>query len=71
MNWSKILKALREKMLLSQAELADILNVSFASVNRWENGRNEPTFKAKREINALCLKYNIDINSNEFKTEEL
>ena len=38
MNWSKIIKNLRTKMLLSQYELAKILDVSFASINRWENG---------------------------------
>lgn len=64
MNWSKIIKNLRTKMLLSQSELANILDVSFASINRWENGHNEPTIKVKRKIKELCEQYNINIVSN-------
>ena len=50
-------------MLLSQTELADLLGVSFASINRWENGHNEPTIKIKRKIKELCQRENIDIDS--------
>ena len=63
MNWSKIIKDLRNKMLLSQTELANLLGVSFASINRWENGHNEPTIKIKRTIKELCQRENIDIDS--------
>ena len=59
MNWSKIIRDLRNKMLLSQTELADLLGVSFASINRWENGHNEPTIKIKRKIKELCQRENI------------
>lgn len=47
MNYSKLIKELREKLILSQAELAELLGVSFASVNRWEMGHHEPTIKSK------------------------
>lgn len=67
MNWSKIIRDLRNKMLLSQTELADLLGVSFASINRWENGHNEPTIKIKRKIKELCQRENVDIDS---KTSE-
>jgi DNA-binding transcriptional regulator YiaG len=36
MTYSEGLKILRKKMLVTQTELAEILSVSFASVNRWE-----------------------------------
>lgn len=36
MNYSKLIKELREKLILSQAELAELLGVSFALVNRGE-----------------------------------
>ena len=61
MNYSKAIKALREELLLSQVETAELLGVSFATVNRWENGHHEPTYKAKREIVALCKKHKIKI----------
>lgn len=63
MNWSKIIKDLRNKMLLSQTELANLLGVSFASINRWENGHNEPTIKIKRKIKELCDREKINIDS--------
>jgi DNA-binding XRE family transcriptional regulator len=56
MNYSKLLRDYRAKELLSQTELAEILGVSFVSVNRWENGHHEPTIKVKRKIRKLLLK---------------
>lgn len=61
MDYSTLLKDIREKLLLTQTELAEKLGVSFASVNRWENSRTEPTIKAKRKIRELCLKNKIEI----------
>ena len=61
MNWSKIIKDLRNKLLLSQTEMASLLGISFASVNRYENGKHDPTIKVKRRIKDLCLENKIDI----------
>ena len=60
MDYSKIVKQLRGKMLLSQQEMAKELGVSFATVNRWENGHYEPNFKEKRKLHDLCKKYHVD-----------
>lgn len=59
MDYAKLIKKLREKLILSQSELASILDVSFSSVNRWENGKHEPTIKVKRKLNDLFIKNNI------------
>ena len=59
MNRAESIKELRNKMLLTQEELAKKLDVSFASVNRWENGEHEPTMKVKRELMKLMKKYKI------------
>ena len=53
MNWAENIKKLRNKMLLTQQELAKLLNVAYVSINRWENGVNEPTMNAKRELMIL------------------
>jgi len=37
------LTAVRQKLGLSQEQMAQILGVSFASVNRWEGGHSSPT----------------------------
>lgn len=54
MEYQKIIKNLRSKLVLSQQEFAELLGVSFTSVNRWENGKHEPTIKVKRKILQLC-----------------
>ena len=61
MDYQRLVKELRVKLILSQQEFANLLNVSFASINRWETGKHEPTIKVKRIIVDLCKKNNIDI----------
>lgn len=65
MKYSVKIKLLRDKMFVSQKELADILAVSFVSVNRWETGKFNPTIKAKRKLNDLFIKYNLNPNDEE------
>lgn len=62
-NYSKVIKELRNKLTLSQVEFAQLLGVSFASVNRWETGKHEPTIKVKRKIKALMREYGIKDNA--------
>ena len=59
MKYDITIKKLREAMFLSQEELAKILGVSIVTVNRWENGKFEPTIKFKRKLNELFLEYHI------------
>lgn len=60
-DYKILVKKLREKMLLTQEEMAEILGVSFASVNRYENGKTIPTMKVKRKIVELCKKNKIEL----------
>lgn len=60
MDYGKLLKHIREKMLLSQEDLAKKLGVSFATVNRIEMGHNEPSYSTKRKIKDYCEKNKID-----------
>ena len=41
-------------MNISQEQLARELHVSFATVNRWKNGKNSPNMLAKKAIYNLC-----------------
>ena len=52
-NYKDALVELRLKLNISQEELAKLLGVSFSSVNRWENGRNQPTKIAKAKLKKL------------------
>jgi DNA-binding XRE family transcriptional regulator len=64
MDYQRLVKKLREKLILSQQELAELLEVSFSSINRWETGKHEPTTKIKRKIVALCKENNINLEIN-------
>ena len=59
MDYSIIIKRIRETLLISQVELAEQLGVSFATVNRWEKGHHEPTITQKRKIRDFCKKHKI------------
>lgn len=63
MNWPKIIKTIREKTFITQSELAEKIDVSFASVNRWEQGHHEPTMKAKRKLALICHEIGIDMEA--------
>lgn len=43
-------KSLRATLSLSQEDLAKELGVSFATVNRWENGKTQPSKLAKKQL---------------------
>ena len=53
MDYPNLIKRNREKELITQEELAKKLGVSFVTVNRWENGKFEPTMKIKRVLKKL------------------
>lgn len=59
MEYHLAIRELRQKMFVSQEELAEMLGVSHITVNRWENQKYEPTIKAKRKLQELFIKYNI------------
>ena len=50
MTYSEAIKKLRHKLILTQTEFGELLDVSFATVNRWKAGKHEPTTKIKREL---------------------
>lgn len=58
-DYAQAIKQLRDKMIMSQTEFAEFLEVAFSTVNRWESGLYAPTIKAKRKLVPLFEKYNI------------
>lgn len=59
--FSNQVKYVRKKMDLSQKKFADLLGVSFATINRWENSKNEPSQLAKNSFYDFCENNFIDI----------
>ncbi|MDR2056257.1 MAG: helix-turn-helix domain-containing protein, partial [Desulfovibrio sp.] len=50
---SEYIRALRKKYALTQESLAEVLGVSFASINRWENDQTKPTALALEKLHKL------------------
>lgn len=68
MNYSKLLKYIREELLVSQTELAHELGVAFATVNRTEMGHHIHNLATRRKIRDFCEKNKI--NAKKFKEEK-
>ena len=59
-NFPETVKDVRRQLALSQEELAQALGVSFATVNRWENGKTVPSKLAQRQFEQFCKQKKID-----------
>lgn len=59
MSFSEKVKYVRTELKLSQEDLARELGVSFATINRWENGSYNPSRLAKKAFDDFCEKNNI------------
>ena len=62
-----LIKQIREHLNIRQTELAEQLNVTFATVNQWENGRAVPNKLAQTKLYEICKEndvpvYNITLN---------
>lgn len=68
MNFAETIKWIRRKSLLSQNDFADILGVSYSTVNRWENGKSEPKLCKLKLINDFCIKRNLPFDVEKFIT---
>ncbi|MCQ2747905.1 MAG: helix-turn-helix domain-containing protein [Mycoplasmoidaceae bacterium] len=45
---------------MSQEEMADKLGIAFCTLNRYENGHHEPSYKLQRKLRTLALANDID-----------
>jgi ribosome-binding protein aMBF1 (putative translation factor) len=53
-NFAELVKEVRQRLGLSQEELAHELGVSFSTINRWENSKTVPFKLARRQFEAFC-----------------
>ena len=49
----RLIRALRSRLGISQAELAKLVGVSTVAVGQWESGRSRPRAESKARIAAL------------------
>ena len=61
MHFSEQVKSVRNILNMSQKQLANALNLSFATINRWENSRTAPSKLAQKTFYDFCESNFIDI----------
>lgn len=59
MNFAGKVKIVRENLKISQEKLAQLLGVSFSTVNRWEQGKALPSYTAMQAFSTLCKEHGI------------
>lgn len=64
MEFSEKLRYVRGKLDISQEDLARALNVSYATINRWENSKTKPIKMAQSAFYDFCTKHGIAFDEN-------
>ena len=64
MTFSEKVLELRGRIQITQRQLAELLGVSFTTVNRWEKGHYEATILVRRRFDDLCKKHGIIFDEN-------
>ncbi len=67
----KEIKELRKKLGLTQEEFAKLLGVGYTTVNRWENGKNEPRGQALEALERLKTLVEEAEEGEDFTIEDL
>ncbi|MBW4528635.1 MAG: helix-turn-helix domain-containing protein [Phormidium tanganyikae FI6-MK23] len=55
---ANLIRELRQLTALTQEELAAVLGVAYGTINRWENGRMQPSTLALKQIYAVLKEIN-------------
>lgn len=53
-DYPALVKEIRRQLAISQEDLARELGVSYATVNRWENGQAKPSRLARAQLEVFC-----------------
>ncbi|MCE5236057.1 MAG: helix-turn-helix transcriptional regulator [Clostridiaceae bacterium] len=65
MEFPEKLRYVREKLNISQEDLARALNVSYATINRWENSKTKPIKMAQAAFYDYCKKHGVSFEGSE------
>jgi DNA-binding XRE family transcriptional regulator len=63
---SSQVKMIRQKLLMTQAEFAEKLDMSKQMISNYENGLYKPSMKTIKKLIKLSQEYGIDINLDDF-----
>ncbi len=70
-DFSTLVLKVRTRLGLSQSAMAQEFGVSFATINRWENGKTLPSNLAKARFQSHCeelaIKGSLDLTAGDFQ----
>jgi len=59
MDFAEKVKTARSILNISQEKMAQLLGVSFSTVNRWEQRKALPSYVAIQKFSAFCKEHSI------------
>lgn len=65
MDYANKILIIRANLNLSQEQLAMKLNVSFSTINRWENNKNVPNKRYRYLLDSLFAKCTQGVSKND------
>ena len=65
MQFAAKVKFVREQLKISQEELARALNVSYATVNRWENNKSTPNNITRDAFYSFCKRNGVHVDRDD------
>lgn len=71
MDFSIVVKEIRQECYLSQQAFAEELGVSFSTVNRWEKSKAVPNYQTMKRLVGYCKKLNVDCKNLEEAWREI
>ena len=70
MEFAKLVKTIRRDLGYSQEQLARVLNISFSTVNRWENKKVKPSPMAKKLFFDFCESKGLNVENYQEVTND-
>ena len=55
----------RKTLLLTQAEMASLMDVTSQTIRNWEKNKSVPRINAQRKLLSICAKENIILKKTE------
>jgi len=60
-DWRQVISEILDRLIITQSELADRLNVAQQTVSTWKNGKRGPNTYSRRQLSKLANEAGVDL----------